>query len=75
MLLEPHLILELQLMLHWYYQAVCTRLAVALQMAGIFPTAGTESLKFSINQAELEINLNTNTGGILVSWKSRETCN
>lgn len=41
--LEPHLILGLELVLHWYFQAVCTRLAVTLQVAGIFPTAGTEN--------------------------------
>lgn len=35
--------LELELMLHWYFHAACSRLAVALQTAGIFLTAGTEN--------------------------------
>lgn len=65
-----------ELMLHQHFPAVCTRLALVLHVAGIFPTAGTEKWKFSINQAwaQPEINMNTSIGGILFSWKSREIC-
>lgn len=40
-----------ELMLHRHFQAVCTILALALHVAGLFPTARTQNQKFSINQA------------------------